>query len=266
MKNYLEVNKSLWNKRVAGHVESEFYAVENWKNNLNSLNKIEQSLLGDLKGKKVLHLQCHFGQDTLSMQALGANCTGVDLSNKAVEKARLLANELNLESQFICCDIYELKQYLDEKFDIVFASYGCIGWLPDLNKWADIVSYFLKPNGKFVFAEFHPVVWIFNDQFTSIDYSYFNTEAIVESETGSYADPNGAYQNDYVCWNHSLDEVLTSLISKNMVLEVFKEYDYSPYPCFENTVEQRQGEFQIKNLEGKLPMVFALKMNKNETI
>ena len=265
MKNYTEVNKALWNKRVDGHVNSDFYSVDRWKKHLNSLNKIELSLLGDLQGKKILHLQCHFGQDTLSMQALGAQCTGVDLSNKAIDKAQVLARELNLESRFICCDIYELKNHLDEKFDLVFSSYGCIGWLPDLSKWAEVISNFLKPNGKFVFAEFHPVVWMFNDQFTSVDYSYFNKEAIIESESGSYADPKGDYNNDFVCWNHSIDEVLTALISNGMSLELFQEYDYSPYPCFENIVEQDQKKYQIKNLEGKLPMVFALKMNKNET-
>ena len=117
-------------------------------------------------------IQFHFGR-------LGANVTGVDLSDKAIESANNLAKEANIDATFICCDIYDLPKHLNEKFDIVFTSYGTIGWLPDIEKWANVVSHFLKPNGKFVFVEFHPVVWMFDDDFKGIKYRYFNSEAII---------------------------------------------------------------------------------------
>ena len=112
-----------------------------------------------------MHLQCLFGQDSISLSRLGADVTGVDLSDKAIESAKKIAEDTHSDARFICCDIYDLPNQLDEKFDIVFTSYGTIGWLPDLDKWAKIVSWFLKPNGQFVFVEFHPVVWMFDDNF-----------------------------------------------------------------------------------------------------
>ena len=108
---------------------------------------------------------------------------GVDLSDKAIKSAKQLSKETSSNTTFICCDIYDLPRYLDQRFDIVFTSYGTIGWLPDLNKWAEIISRFLKPNGQFVFVEFHPVVWMFDDNFEKIDYRYFNSGAIIESES-----------------------------------------------------------------------------------
>ena len=105
---------------------------------------------------------------------MGAHVTGIDLSDKAIDQARILAKELNVDTEFICCNIYDLPKHLNKTFDIVFTSYGTIGWLPDLNAWANIVSQFLKPKGQFIFVEFHPVVWMFDDNFESIGYNYFN--------------------------------------------------------------------------------------------
>ena len=133
-------------------------------------------------------MQCHFGQDSLSLARMGAKVTGVDLSDKAIEKAIEFNQLLHLDAKFICCDIYDLPTYLNEKFDIVFTSYGTIGWLPDLSKWANIVSKYLKPNGKFIMAEFHPVVWMFDNDFKTVFYNYFNVTSIIEDESGTYAD------------------------------------------------------------------------------
>src|SRR5688572_730649 len=136
--DYLEKNRRLWNARTDVHVTSEFYELDKFLAGKSSLNEIELNLLGDLKGKSVLHLQCHFGQDSISLARLGAEVTGVDLSDKAIAKAKELAKQTGANAEFICTDIYELPQHLDKKFDVVFTSYGTIGWLPDLDKWAKI--------------------------------------------------------------------------------------------------------------------------------
>lgn len=156
--DYIEINRKSWNNKTDVHFESEFYDNNSFIKGKLSLNPIELNLLGDVKGKSVLHLQCHFGQDTISLDRLGAFATGVDLSDKAIFKAKELASLTGSDANFICCDIYELPKYLDKKFDMVFTSYGTIGWLPNLNKWANIVSGFLKLNGKFILVEFHPVL------------------------------------------------------------------------------------------------------------
>ena len=196
--DYININKQTWNNKVDVHIASEFYNMEAFLNGKSTLNNIELELLGNIKGKKILHLQCHFGQDTISLSRLGAEVTGVDLSDKAIESAKQIAKQTKSNTTFICCDIYDLPNYLDKQFDIVFASYGTIGWLPDLDKWAKVVSHFLKPDGKFVMADFHPVVWMFNDNFEKISYRYFNSGAIVETEIGTYADKNSEITQEYV--------------------------------------------------------------------
>ena len=260
--NYIEINRKSWNNRVETHLKSEFYDLDNFMKGKSSLNSIELELLGDLNGKSILHLQCHFGQDTISLGRLGANVTGVDLSDQAIASAIKIAKEANSSATFICCDIYDLPKHLDRQFDIVFTSYGTIGWLPDIDKWAKIVSQFLKPDGQFVFVEFHPVVWMFDDNFEQIGYRYFNSGAILESENGTYADKTANITQEYVMWNHGLGEVINSLIKNGLEINHFKEYDYSPYNCFKKTIEFEPKKYRIEHLEDKIPMVFSINAKK----
>ena len=262
MKDYIEINKQTWNDKTTVHVDSVFYDNESFINGKSTLKSIELELLGDISGKKILHLQCHFGQDSLSLARLGAKVTGVDFSDNAIEKAKLLNDKLQLDAEFICCDIYDLPNHLNEKYDIVFTSYGTIGWLPDVSKWANIVLQFLKPKAKFVFAEFHPVVWMFDNDFATVFYNYFNTEPIIEEETGTYADKNAEIENKTITWNHPTSEVLNALISAGLEINCFNEYDYSPYNCFNETEEFELGKFRIKHLGNKIPMVFAVEATK----
>ena len=256
--NYIEINRKSWNNRTEIHLKSEFYDLDGFLKGKTSLNEIELNLLGEIKGKTILHLQCHFGQDTISLSRLGADVTGVDLSDKAIESAKQIANDTNSNTKFICCDIYELPNHLDEKFDVIFTSYGTIGWLPDLDKWAKIISKFLKPNGQFVFVEFHPVVWIFDDNFENIAYRYFNSGAILETESGTYADKKADIIQSYVMWNHGIGEVLNSLIKNKLEIESLEEFDYSPYNCFNKTIEFEPKKFRIEHLEDKIPMVYSI--------
>jgi 2-polyprenyl-3-methyl-5-hydroxy-6-metoxy-1,4-benzoquinol methylase len=260
--NYLEINKKSWNNRTDTHLKSEFYDLERFLKGKSSLNDIELKLLGDLKGKSILHLQCHFGQDTISLSKLGAEVTGVDLSDKAIESAGKIAAQMNTDVTFICCDIYDLPKYLDQKFDIVFTSYGTITWLPDLDRWAKLISSYLKPNGRFVFAEFHPVVWMFDDDFNHVAYNYFNTGPIIETENGTYADREAEISQQYVCWNHSISEVITGLIQNGLTINSMQEFDYSPYNCFNNTIEFEPGKYRIKGLDNKMPMLYAIEATK----
>ncbi len=223
-----------------------------------TLKDPELDLLGTVAGKRILHLQCHFGQDTLSLARMGAEVTGVDLSDAAISKACELTKTLGLDATFIACDVYTLKEHLDEKFDIVFTSYGTIGWLPDLDRWADIVQYFLKPGGRLVMVDFHPVVWMFDEHFREVRYSYFNTETIVEQEEGSYADRDAAIAYETVSWNHSTSELLQSLIDAGLILKNYREWDYSPYACFRELREDAPGIYRIAHLDSKLPMLYGI--------
>lgn len=260
---YFEANKAIWNKRVNINYSSEFYANDRFLKTKNSLNTIELADLGNVSRKNILHLQCHFGQDTLSLVNLGANLTGVDFSEEAIKKAENLSEKTNLKADFICSNIYDLKNSLDKKFDIVFTSYGTIGWLPDINKWAEIVSHFLKPGGKFIIVEFHPFIWMFDEIFESIKYSYFHTEdPIEETFEGTYSDRNADIKMVEYGWNHTLSDVTNSLIGNGLTIHSLNEFNYSPYNCFSNMIELEKGKFVFKKFGDKLPLVYSLTATK----
>ena len=256
--NYLQINKQTWNNKVSIHVASDFYEQEKFINGKNTLPQTDLEALGDVNVKRILHLQCHFGQDSLSLSRLGAKVTGIDFSEEAIAKAKTLNETLGLDAEFICCDVYDTLQQISEKYDIVYTSYGTIGWLPDIDKWASIISGALKPNGKLVFFEFHPVVWMFDNDFNEVFYNYFKSEPILEEETGTYADRNVEVEHKTITWNHGLSEVFQSLIKQNINIKYFKEFDYSNYNCFSHTEEFEPGKFRIQKFGNKIPMMYSI--------
>ncbi len=265
MDDYLDHNRDHWNKSTDAHFDSKFYDVEGWLAGKESLREMELEMLPDsLEGLRVLHLQCHFGQDTLSLARRGAEVTGVDLSDRAIARANELADRAKLSGRFICCDVYSLPEHLPEpaSFDVVYTSFGTIGWLPDLDRWAAVIDHFIKPGGTFAFAEFHPLVWSLNHARNGFEYSYFGRAPIVESNAGSYTDGSEKIESTEVSWNHSFDEVLTALLGRGLSLEAFREYDYSPWDCFHETVEVGHNRFQFVGLEGMIPLTYALRARK----
>ena len=257
-----EANKDLWNQRTTVHKDSDFYDLAGFKAGANVLTPIELNEVGNVKGKSLLHLQCHFGMDTLNFSRMGAKCTGIDLSDEAIKLAQSINEELKLAARFVCCNVYDTSQYVKEQFDIVFTSYGVVGWLPDLDKWANVIVERLKLGGIFYMAEFHPVVWMFDEEFTHIKYYYDNRELIVTENEGTYTDRNADIKGKEYSWNHSISEVLNALINAGLKIEFFNEHMYSPYPCFRNVVETEKGKWHIEGMEGKIPMVYSLKASK----
>lgn len=263
MQKYFDVNKIAWNKKVSFHFKSDFYDVASFRKGKSSLQFIELEELGNVEGKSMLHLQCHFGLDSLSWSKLGAEVTAVDFSEEAIRTAKDLSVETGIPAEFICCNIYDLKALLSKKFDIVFTSYGVVGWLPDLERWGSIISHFLKPGGIFYMVEFHPVMWMLDDNFEWFQYSYFKTEEpIKETITGTYADRNADISEVQYSWNHSLSEIINSLAGNDLKLEFFNEFPFSVYNCFANTVRGTDGWWRIKGLEDILPLMYSIKAIK----
>lgn len=260
MLDYEEINKRLWNQKTPIHFDSTFYDMKTFREGKSSLNPIELDFLGDIEGQSLLHLQCHFGQDSLSLARLGSKVTGVDLSDASIAIARRLNEEMSLDASFYIGNVLALDEILpaENRYDIIFCSYGTIGWLPELDSWAKHIGHFLKPGGRFVIVDFHPTLWMMDDNFEKIGYSYFNLEPIIETEAGTYAERDAPIHATSFSWNHPFSEIFAALLAKGgLRLTRFEEFDYSPYNCFNNTVPCDKG-FQIKGLEGKLPMVYAL--------
>lgn len=256
-KTYLDINRTAWNARTEIHYKSEFYDVESFKKGKSSLNSIELDLLGNIKGKSLIHALCHFGQDSLSLARMGAEVTAFDLSDRAIEKANELSEEIGVGARFINCDYYNIPSHLNEEFDIFFSSYGVMGWLPDLTTWAEIAASHIKKGGRLILVEFHPFVWMYDDHFQKVSYSYFK-DGTIETEDASYTEKESAKKNNFISWNHSLSEVMNALINAGFRIDQFNEYDYSPYDCFQNTVSPVPGKFMIKGFENKFPMVYAI--------
>lgn len=264
MIDYLKLNQEQWDQRTKAHLTSEFYDVKGWLAGKDSLKAPELALLPeDLSGLKVLHLQCHFGQDTLSLARRGATVTGVDLSPAAITAARALAQKAKLEATFLNVDVYSLPDHLDNSFDIVFTSYGTITWLPDLDRWASLIHHYLKPGGQFVFAEFHNMAYLWNEDYSAIKYPYFNPEPIVEAMTSSYTDGSEDLNGTEVNWDHTISSVVTALLEAGLTLKGFREYDYSPYNCFADMIPAEQaGHWHLRKMPGLIPLVYTLDCRK----
>ena len=264
MKSYIVTNRKSWDDRAQKHFESEFYDVEGFLAGNTSLNEIEIKAIGDVQGKKLLHLQCHFGQDTLSWARAGAIVTGVDLSTESIKLANQLKTKTGLEARFIESNVYTLPEQLDEKYDIVFTSYGTIVWLPDLDEWAKIIHHYLKEGGIFCIADFHPVLNMFDHDNNTIAFKYFShkDEPYIEVADSSYTENTKNESLEEVFWSHPLSEILQALKDRGLQLQSFKEYDYSPYNCFANMKEIAPGKYVFGNFPVAIPHVYSIVVQK----
>lgn len=260
--HYFATNKETWNQKVTEHTKSEFYDVAAFVAGKSSLNHYELKALGNVKGKSLLHLQCHFGQDTLSWSRMGARCTGVDLSDAGIAFAKALSKEIDTPAHFVCCNVLETSKHISEQFDIVFSSYGTIGWLPDLKPWAQMIAERLKPGGFFYLVEFHPLVWMFD--YTSgspeLKYGYNQDEVIYEEYEGTYANPASKMMSKEYGWNHGLGEVVSALTKAGLKIEYLHEHDESPYDVLPDLIANENGLFVTK--DRLYPLLFEIKASK----
>ncbi|WP_413700560.1 class I SAM-dependent methyltransferase [Psychromonas sp. KJ10-10] len=255
--DYLKVNKATWDKRTNVHVDSKFYDVESFKQGNSSLNPLELKLVGSVEGKSLLHLQCHFGLDTLSWARLGAQVTGVDLSSNAIQQANALKTSLGLEATFIESDVCQFTSNNQGQFDIVFTSYGVLCWLPDLSKWAQTIADSLKVGGRFHMVEFHS----FNDLLSG--YAYFpKAEPDIETE-GTYTENCDGATSTTVTWSHSISEVVSALINVGLTIETFSESPYSPYKCFDGLQLVADCGYQMLHKGQQVPLLYCITARKN---
>ncbi|WP_418512241.1 class I SAM-dependent methyltransferase [Corallibacter sp.] len=260
--HYFDINKNTWNDKVKVHSKSDMYDLEVFKKGKSSLMSYETKALGDVSGKSLLHLQCHFGQDTLSWSRAGAKCTGVDLSDEGIKLAKSLNSELQLDAEFVCCNVLDTSKHVTDMFDVVFTSYGVIGWLPDLKPWGQMIAERLKPGGAFYMVEFHPIVWMFDylDNKPVMKYGYMQDEVIYEEYEGTYADTNSKMISKEYGWNHGLSEVINALAQAGLHIEYLNEYDESPYDVLPDLVKTKSGMYATKD---KLyPLIFEIKAKK----
>ena len=268
MNHYIENNRNLWDQWTRLHLDpgSEYIEqIQRFRDGEIILDDIELGEMGDVAGKSLLHLQCHLGLGALSWSRKGARVTGVDFSEGSIAFARALSESTLTPAQFICSDLYELPSRLEGKFDIVFTSNGVLYWLPDLERWAQVVASFLKPGGTFYILEFHPVRRILlppriDGAGKPVEWEYFPCpEPMVVAEKGSYANPQAEQVQNACYWFHSLGEIVTALCSVGLKLEYLHEFP-KVVENIRTYVETEPGMFQQETRQGvSVPRLFSIR-------
>ncbi|WP_267639515.1 class I SAM-dependent methyltransferase [Haloarchaeobius amylolyticus] len=268
MDDYYESNRRNWDERARVHPETDYYDVAGFLDGESSLWPLEREELGPHvdEGTSLLHLQCHFGMDTLSWAREGAEVVGVDFSGEAVREARILADEAGLadRAEFVESDVLGLD--LDREFDVVFTSYGVLAWLDDLAAWADTVDRHLAPGGVFYIAENHPVAGTFasvEGDSAELAYPYFSDEPLHFDVQGSYAADAEFEHSEHYEWAHTLGDIVTELATRGLRIEFLHEHPFCTWRCYEGMTEDEQGYWWLpEDVAVELPLTFSLKARK----
>ena len=268
MDKYLKANRALWDEWAGINYRSDFYRVADFKAGLNKLRPYEMAEVGSVDEKDLLHLQCHFGLDTLCWARLGARVTGIDFSAAAITQDRALAKDVGLSARFVQSDIYDLPRNLEGRFDVVYTSRGVLGWLPDIDRWGKVAAHFVKPGGFFYITEIHPIAGVFDDSDGVRDlrlrYPYFShAEPISLATQGSYADRSAQVTQEFeYSWSHGLGEIVTALTAAGLRIDFLHEFPFVEWPLsFLQPAPDGTHRLPPEH-DGKLPLFFSLKASK----
>jgi SAM-dependent methyltransferase len=265
-------NQRLWDAWTKVHTEGEFYDVAGFRAGGLRIRPYEIAALGDVTGKTLLHLQCHFGLDTLSWGRLGATVTGVDFSSAAIAFARELAADIGQpDARFVESNVYQLPARLGDEFDIVYTSRGVLGWLPDIRGWARVVARFVKPGGRFYMSEIHPVAQAFENEGVKpgelrLQYPYWeHGDPLIFDVHGSYADPAADLGEEHKehGWDHGLGEIVTALIDAGLRIDKLEEQAFLEWAAdFLVEREPGSGVYVLPEGPGELPLMFSILASK----
>jgi SAM-dependent methyltransferase len=260
---HFEANRANWDERVGVHARSAFYDVEGWLRDAPGPRQRELDALGDVTGMTLLHLQCHFGMDTLRWARAGALVTGVDFSPIAVETAIALAQRAGLSerARFVCANVYDAPEALEgENFDVVYVSLGALCWLPNVAGWSRVVAALLAPGGRLYVHDVHPFTFCFDDDGERLIYGYFEEadHPFVSDEASTYTDGAPLSSTRTYEWNHALGEIIASLLARGLVLDALIEHDWTVYRAFPWLDEMTPGHFVCPSGRPQIPLTFTL--------
>ncbi len=269
MNEHIQANQNWWDEAVPVHLASEFYNVDSFRAGRTALLPVELREVGDVRGKTLLHLQCHFGMDTLSWAREGASVTGIDFSGPAIDAARALAAETAIDARFIQTNIYTAREVLDEQFDVVFTSYGVLIWLPDIVEWARIAASYVKPGGVFYIIEGHPLIGCYpdelgNDGALKLEASYFGgPEPLKWEGDGTYADTDAHFEHRVTYeYNHSLGDIVSALIDAGLQIEFLHEHPFAAWARFSSMKKAGDGYYYLPAGDIRFPFMFSLRAHK----
>lgn len=259
-------NRELWDAWTTAHVSSDFYDVDGFVADpaARPFDSIVSDVLGDVAGMRVLHLQCHFGLDTIRLALAGAEVTGVDFSAQGIDAARALAERVGVDARFVQGNVLALPEEIErDSFDLIFTSYGVLGWLPDLASWADSIATRLAPGGRFAIVELHPFAWVFDEVSEepplTLRYPYFTREPFVATEQGTYAAPDSDVTGTAYEWMHTFEEIFGVLLERGLAIESLREYPLLAWQGFPFMVPADEpGMWRLPEGAGDVPLLFSL--------
>jgi SAM-dependent methyltransferase len=262
------LNRANWDERVAVHMRAQSYDLGPLREGRGRLNAIEEAELGPVEGLRILHLQCHFGRDTLTLAQRGADVVGLDFSEPAIAAAKALTSELGLDARarFVIADVYDAPAVIvdAQAFDLVYVTWGALCWLPDVRRWAEVVAHFLKSGGRLYLADSHPSAFVLDDDAKSGDgmpgllVPYFRGEPMLFDDPRDYADAEARLKNSRTLqWAHPLGEIVTSVIEAGLNLDWLHEHDEVPWRMFSILRRDERGVYRWPE-QPWLPLAFSL--------
>jgi SAM-dependent methyltransferase len=272
--DYRAVNRANWDERAAAHAASPDYALSSLREDptfLSGVVRFDLPRLGDISGRSGVHLQCHIGTDTVSLARLGAKMAGLDFSSRSLDEARRLAEELELDIDFVQSDLYGAVEALGGRsFDLVYTGIGALCWLPSIGRWADVVAELLAPGGRLFLREAHPMLWTLEDgredDLLVARYSYFeHDEPDVFTEEGTYVETAETFKaNTTHTWNHGIGELITALISRGLRITAFEEHESVPWDALPGQMDKLElGEYRLRDRPWRVPHTYTLQAVKD---
>jgi SAM-dependent methyltransferase len=262
MADGLELNRTNWDSRVPVHAASDFYDLDGFRSGRDTIGPVQAAEVGEVAGKRLVHLQCHLGLDTLSWARRGAVVSGLDFSAPAITVARSLAEDLHVPAAFVVSDVYDAAAaFAGDRFDIVYTGIGALCWLPSIDRWASVVSSLLAPGGFLYLMEGHPVVSIMEESGESlvVTHDYFDSSGSTEEYLYTYTDGPPITQPRNVQYLHSLGSIVSSLTSAGLRIDFLHEFDTEMFQRFDSMQPSPDGSFRLPPGRPRVPMMFSLR-------
>jgi SAM-dependent methyltransferase len=270
---YLDVNRVHWDERAPAHAASPDYGVRRFAEDpehLSDVVRFDLPRLGDVRGLRGVHLQCHIGTDTISLARLGARMSGLDFSGASLAEARRIAQLAGADVDFVQADVYQAPQVLErEGFDLVYTGIGALGWLPSVRRWATVVAELLRPGGRLFIREAHPVLWTIDetrpDGLLVLDLPYFEIEQpLVWTEENTYVATDAVFRHTIThSWNHGLGEIVTALSEAGMRLTMLVEHDSVPWEALPGRMYRDGPEWRLSDRPYRLPLTYTIQATKD---
>lgn len=261
------LNRAHWDGRAEAHARSDDYGVRRLAadpGRLSDIVRFDLPRLGDVRGLRGVHLQCHIGTDTLSLARLGATMTGLDFSGESIRQARRISAEVGTPVTYVQAGVYEALDFLEPgTFDLVYTGIGALCWLPSIDRWAGVVAGLLRPGGRLFIREGHPVLWSIDDEQADrlvVGFPYFEEPTPTAWTTvGTYVktdvDLGPSPTHD---WNHGLGEIVAALLAHGMRITALEEHRSVPWEALPGQMTRDDDEWRLTEHPERLPLTYTL--------